>query len=80
MCEDPPYGLVEDNDGGYESTVALANGAASNLYADFRHGHHSSHSALPSGGGSIITTSHSALHNGGGGSFDSFDLRDLRLG
>ncbi|PON99527.1 MADS-box transcription factor [Trema orientale] len=72
--EDPPYGLVED-DGGYESAVALA--GASNLYS-FRHHHQSSHSALHSGGGSIITTSHSALHNGGG-SYDSFDLRDLRL-
>ncbi|KAM6591749.1 hypothetical protein CsatA_014354 [Cannabis sativa] len=79
-CEDPPYGLVEDNvegggGGGYESSaVALANGA-SNLYA-FRHHHN--------GGGSLITTSHSALHSGtggggSGGAYESFDLRDLRL-
>ncbi|XP_062077308.1 agamous-like MADS-box protein TM6 [Humulus lupulus] len=85
-CEDPPYGLVEDNEGaGYESAIALATGA-SNLYA-FRH-HQNSHSALHSGGaggGSLITTSHSALHSGagggggGGGGYDSFDLRNLRL-
>ncbi|KAL5557607.1 hypothetical protein UlMin_039843 [Ulmus minor] len=37
-CEDPPYGLVEDEEGGYESAIALANGA-SNLYA-FRHQQH----------------------------------------
>ncbi|GAV72187.1 SRF-TF domain-containing protein/K-box domain-containing protein [Cephalotus follicularis] len=45
-CEDPQYGLV-DNEGEYESVIALANGA-SNLYA-FRL--HHSHSNLSHGEG-----------------------------
>ncbi|XP_048335013.1 agamous-like MADS-box protein TM6 [Ziziphus jujuba] len=59
-CEDPPYGLVDDNDEDYESAVALANGA-SNLYA-FRHQPH--------------THTHPNIQNGVGfGSYDLHDLR-----
>ncbi|GMY12162.1 agamous-like MADS-box protein TM6 [Fagus crenata] len=46
-CEDPQYGLVDDEEGDYESTIAMANGA-SNLYA-FRL--HSSHLNLHHVGG-----------------------------
>ncbi|KAF3440752.1 hypothetical protein FNV43_RR19038 [Rhamnella rubrinervis] len=64
-CEDPPYGLVDNNDGDYESTAALANGA-SNLYA-FRH--HQPH----------IQTHNQPTNLQNGSGFGSFDLRDLRL-
>ncbi|KDP32662.1 hypothetical protein JCGZ_13660 [Jatropha curcas] len=48
-CEDPQYGLVE-NEGDYESAVALANGA-SNLYAFRLHNGHHPTANLHHGGG-----------------------------